>query len=54
MRQNVAARNEHFVYAFVDVNVVGGNDVFDCSILHADAILYKEIQRTKYHRGLML
>ena len=28
-RQNVAARNENFVYAFVDVNVVSGNDVFD-------------------------
>ena len=27
--QNVAARNEHFVCAFVDVNVVSGNDVFD-------------------------
>ena len=28
-RQNVAARNEHFVCDFVDVNVVSGNDVFD-------------------------
>ena len=28
MQQNTAARNEHFVYAFVD-NVVSGNDVFD-------------------------
>ena len=29
MRQNVVARNEHFVHAFVDVNVVRRNDVFD-------------------------
>ena len=28
MRQNVAARNEHVVYDFVDVNV-SGNDDFD-------------------------
>ena len=27
MRQNVAARNEHFVFAFVDVNIVNGKDV---------------------------
>ena len=29
MRQDDAAQNKHFVYAFVDVNVVSGNDVFD-------------------------
>ena len=27
--QNVVARNEHFVYAFVNVDVVSGSDVFD-------------------------
>ena len=27
-RHNIATRNEHFVYAFVDVNVVSGNDAF--------------------------
>ena len=27
-RWNVTARNEHFVYAFVDVNVVSGGIVF--------------------------
>ena len=42
-QQNVEARNEHFVCAFVDVNVVSGR----CLIFQADAILY-EIQRTKY------
>ena len=29
MRQNVVARNEQLVYAFVDVNIVSGNDIFD-------------------------
>ena len=36
-RQGVAARNEYFAYAFVDVNVASGNDVFDvrfCSLRH--------------------
>ena len=28
-RPNVAARNEHLVCDFVDVNFVSGNDVFD-------------------------
>ena len=27
MRQNFAAQNEYFVHAFVDINVVSGNDV---------------------------
>ena len=43
MRQNVAARNDHLVYAFVAVSVVRGNDV----LTFADAILYNEIQCTK-------
>ena len=47
MWQNFAAGNYHFVYAFVDVSVVSGNDVFDVSILQADVILYNEIQHTK-------
>ena len=46
MQQNTAARKEHFVYSFVDVNVVSGNEVFWRSILHADA---KEMQRKKYN-----
>ena len=29
MWQNLVVQNEHFVYAFVDINVVSGNDVFD-------------------------
>ena len=29
MQQTVKSRNEQFVYAFVDVNVVSGNDAFD-------------------------
>ena len=29
MRQNIAAQNAHFVYAFVDVNIASGNDIFD-------------------------
>ena len=28
-QQKVMARNEHFVYVFVDVDVVSRNDVFD-------------------------
>ena len=48
-RQHFATRNEHFVYALVDDNVVNGNDVSDVRLyLQADAILYNEIQRTKY------
>ena len=43
-----AAWNEHFVYAFVDVNVVSGNDILDISILQADTISYKEIKRKEY------
>ena len=31
-RQNSAARNENFVYAFVDVDVVSGNDAFDVQL----------------------
>ena len=27
MQQNVAAQNEHFVFAFVNVNIVSGKDV---------------------------
>ena len=30
-QQNVVAQNDHFVYAFVDVNVVSRNDAFDVS-----------------------
>ena len=47
-RQNLSAWNEHFAYAFVDVNVVSRNDLFDvgfCKLMH---ILYNEIQRTNY------
>ena len=28
-RQNVAVQNDHLVYAFVDINVVSGNDIYD-------------------------
>ena len=33
MRQNVVPWNDHFVYAFVDVNIVSGNDTFDVQFL---------------------
>ena len=48
MRQNAAAQNDHFVNVFVYINVVIGNDIW-CPILQADAILYNEIQHTKYN-----
>ena len=31
-RQNLAAQNEHFVYAYIDVNIISRNDVFDLRI----------------------
>ena len=42
MRQIVAARNEHFVYPFVDI-IVSRNDVFDVRFCKPMPFLYKEI-----------
>ena len=45
MRQNIVSRNEHTVYAFVDVKVVSGNDVFDVRSCKLTPISYNEFQR---------
>ena len=42
-RQNVAVGNDHFVYAFVDVNVVSGNVALDVRFCELTPFCIKRI-----------
>ena len=58
MRQNIAARNEHFVYAFVDISVVSVSDIRFCKLApfcttrFNDTIFFMTFQRFPFNYRL--